>query len=336
MHLILDRPPNGAARARTRPPRAASAEENAHFLIARLGHELGVGKRFVEPDPGDLGAVQRDHVSPFLVGDAIGHRHTEAGGEHPVERRSEYHRAGCVRARWRGFPCRCAPRSGARAPRRYRRAGGDRTRRAPWSNTPRPCPGTCIPPRRRTWRTSAVADAEHPFADLLEALGVFRDQDGVGATGRTRMQRNPSCMPAHHLEDHAPFVGIAGRAQPVDRHGGNLQAVSNPKVYVGVAEVVVDRLGNTDDLDPVLEQAFRRRRRALTPDGDDCVHPEPVESGLNVLRTALRALIGADRLVPRIVPPCWARPRTLLRSNGIASPSTSPRQPSRKPTNSWP
>ena len=45
---------------------------------------------------------------------------------------------------------------------------------------------------------------------------------------------------------------------------------------------------------------------------------------------------GLVREVPRMVPPSRARPRTLWRGSSMMSPSTTPRQPSRKPTNSWP
>ena len=43
---------------------------------------------------------------------------------------------------------------------------------------------------------------------------------------------------------------------------------------------------------------------------------------------------GLVRLEPRMVPPCFERPRTSWRWIGMKSPSTTPFQPQRKPTNS--
>src|SRR5829696_1188771 len=47
-------------------------------------------------------------------------------------------------------------------------------------------------------------------------------------------------------------------------------------------------------------------------------------------------LYGLVREVPRIVPPRGRMPRTCSMPSGPAMPSIGPRQPSRKPTNSWP
>src|SRR6218665_1543255 len=45
---------------------------------------------------------------------------------------------------------------------------------------------------------------------------------------------------------------------------------------------------------------------------------------------------GFVREDPRMVPPCFERPRTSQRVMGIVSPSTTPRHPHRNPTNSAP
>ncbi len=45
---------------------------------------------------------------------------------------------------------------------------------------------------------------------------------------------------------------------------------------------------------------------------------------------------GFVREVPRIVPPCFEMPMTWARPRGMVSPSTTPFQPLRKPTNSRP
>jgi hypothetical protein len=42
------------------------------------------------------------------------------------------------------------------------------------------------------------------------------------------------------------------------------------------------------------------------------------------------------RLLPRIVPPRGRIPRVCATPSSIVWPSSGPRQPSRKPTNSWP
>ena len=64
-----------------------------------------------------------------------------------------------------------------------------------------------------------VAGAE-PFGDDVEVKGDLGDQNGVGSAGDTRIERNPSRVPAHDLDNHDPVVRFRRRMQAVDRVGG--------------------------------------------------------------------------------------------------------------------
>ena len=56
-------------------------------------------------------------------------------------------------------------------------------------------------------------------------------------------------MPAHHLKNKNPLVGLSGGVQSVDGVSSNLDSGIEAEGRVGSRQVVVDRLGNTDQSD---------------------------------------------------------------------------------------
>ena len=72
-------------------------------------------------------------------------------------------------------------------------------------------------------------------------------------------------------------MALGRGVQAVDRLGGDVQRGVEPEGDVGGAEVVVDRLGHADDVEPLGEQAAGRAQRVLAADRDQPVEPVALE-----------------------------------------------------------
>ena len=109
----------------------------------------------------------------------------------------------------------------------------------------------------------------HPLDELVHARLLLGDEDRVRARRHARVQRDPADVASHHFGDHAPSVGVAGRAQPIHRLGGDLHSGIESEGVVGGREVVVDCLGHADDLDAGIGEALRGRESTFTADRDE-------------------------------------------------------------------
>ena len=113
-----------------------------------------------------------------------------------------------------------------------------------------------------------VLDAGAHLVDVERLLG---HQDHVGAAGEARVRGDPPGVAAHHLDHHHPVVTLGGGVQPVDGVGGDLHRGVEPEREVGGRQVVVDRLGHTDDLHAFATEAGRDTEGVLAADGDEGV-----------------------------------------------------------------
>ena len=173
-------------------------------------------------------------------------------------------------------------------------------------------------------------------ADLVDVERDLGDQDHVGAAGHPRVQRDPAGGAAHHLDDQDPVVALGGRVQPVDRLGGDVQRGVEPERHIGGAEIVVDRLRHADHVDAVAVEPVGDAERVLAADRD-----QPVESrSRSVCADPLHAVLALVRVRPRAAedrPAARQDPaRRLDRQLARTTSSSTPRQPSRKPTISSP
>jgi hypothetical protein len=109
------------------------------------------------------------------------------------------------------------------------------------------------------------------------------------------VQRDPPGVPAHHLDDEGPVVGLRGRVQPVDGLHRDVDRGVEAEREVGGVEVVVDGLRYADDVHPVLVQLGGDAEGVLTADGDQCVDAEVLEVRLDLLDAALHL----ERVGPR-------------------------------------
>ena len=189
-----------------------------------------------------------------------------------------------------------------------------------------------LPARARSRMASATRSA---------VVRDFGDEDHVGAAGDPGAQSQPAGTVAHHLDDNNSLVARGRGMQPVDGLRGNAQCRVETNGYVGLGDVVIDGLGQGDDVSPA---SFNRRAFF-------CVPPPPMQTmasrwwRLHVSRIApvmsrtsspICIWCGLSRLVPKIVPPLVRMPESILFSNGIVRSWTSPRNPSQKPTSSIP
>ena len=110
------------------------------------------------------------------------------------------------------------------------------------------------------------------------------------------MQGDPANVAAHDLGDHAAVVRLTGGPEPVDGFGGDLHGGIETEGVVGGVEVVVHGLGNADDLQAGVGEAFGGREGSFAADGDDGVDAQPVHVGLDDLRApAVLEGVGAGR-----------------------------------------
>ena len=93
----------------------------------------------------------------------------------------------------------------------------------------------------------------------------------VGAGGDPGVQGDPADVPAHHLGDHAPVVGLTGGAEPVHGIGGDGHRGVEADGAVGPGDVVVDRLGDRHDPHARLGDLARRMEGAVPADADEGV-----------------------------------------------------------------
>ena len=191
----------------------------------------------------------------------------------------------------------------------------DSISRASVSPTPprRTCPNASVVPLSTSWASpfsvrssqpslTTTIEKSLPFAcrwrdQLAAALDRHRPlgrQDDVGAAGHPRHDGDPPGMPAHHLADHHPVVRLGGRVQAVDRLGRDRDRRVEPERVVGAREVVVDRLGDADDVHAMLGMEPRGdAERVLSADGDERVEL------LHVREHALDAAVDVVGVRPR-------------------------------------
>ena len=113
------------------------------------------------------------------------------------------------------------------------------------------------------------------------------------AGGQPGVQRDPSGVAAHHLDEHHPLMRLRGAVQPVDGLGGDLQRRVVAERDVGAVDVVVDGLRNADHRDVLLRQPVRRRQRALAADRDQHVDAVVLQRLLDLVEAGAQ-LVGVD------------------------------------------
>jgi hypothetical protein len=124
-------------------------------------------------------------------------------------------------------------------------------------------------------------------ADLLDVVGPLGHEDRRRSPGDPGVRRDPPRVPAHDLEDDHAVVRLGGRVEPVDRVGADLHRGVEPEREVGRVEVVVDRLRDPDDAEPVLGELARDPEGVLPTDRDERIEVLLGERRLDPLRATV-------------------------------------------------
>src|SRR5271167_2426099 len=106
-------------------------------------------------------------------------------------------------------------------------------------------------------------------SDVLDGVGNFWDQDGVGAPGESGVESDPSGVATHDLDHHDATVRMRGAVQAVNAVSGERdRGVEAERQRCGL-EVVVDGLGHAHDTQPLLVKLVGDGEAAVATDGDD-------------------------------------------------------------------
>ena len=89
------------------------------------------------------------------------------------------------------------------------------------------------------------------------------------SAGDTGLDGDPSRIPAHDLDCHDAVMGLGGGVNLINRISGGLQGGVETESYVGGTEVIVNGLGNADQVHAFAEKIQANLLRAVPADGDD-------------------------------------------------------------------
>src|SRR5262245_39549447 len=112
---------------------------------------------------------------------------------------------------------------------------------------------------------------------VFEPVRNLRDQNHVGAARDPRIERDPSGIAPHHLDDHHALVRSRRRVQLVDGVGRGRHRRAEAEGHLGRHQVVVNRLGHADYGNPLFGQVAGYRERAVAADDDQRFQFEAVK-----------------------------------------------------------
>ena len=114
------------------------------------------------------------------------------------------------------------------------------------------------------------------FGKLIHIVGDLRDEDDVRAAGDARVQRQPAYLVAHDLHDEDAPVGGGGGVDAVDGLGSHVHRALEAEGHVRAPQVVVDGLGQGDDVQALGAQEVGSLMGAVAPQDDQAVQLELV------------------------------------------------------------
>ena len=109
----------------------------------------------------------------------------------------------------------------------------------------------------------------------LEVERNLRDQDDVCAAGNSRVQGDPSRVTPHHFDHHDSRMSLGGGSEPVDRLRRTADRSVEPERAIRANNIVVDRLRYADDRHSQAMKPVSDVERAVPPDYDQRLQPEP-------------------------------------------------------------
>ncbi len=109
------------------------------------------------------------------------------------------------------------------------------------------------------------------IAHLVQIVRDLRQEDDVCAACNAGIQRQPAGLVAHDLDDHDAAVAGGGGMNAVDDVGGDVNCGMEAEGHVRAPDVVVNRLGQTDDIESLFGEQVRGLVRAVAAQTDQTV-----------------------------------------------------------------
>ena len=109
--------------------------------------------------------------------------------------------------------------------------------------------------------------------DLAHIIRNLRKQNRVRPAGNSGAQGQPAGPMPHDFGDDDAVMAVRRAVQPVNRFGGNAECGVEANRRVGAGDVVINGLGEGDDVEAIPDQAQRVFVRATAADADEGVQP---------------------------------------------------------------
>ena len=91
--------------------------------------------------------------------------------------------------------------------------------------------------------------------DVIHVVGDLGDQDDVRTACDAGVQRDPANLVAHDLDDKHAAVARRSGVDVVDALGGDVDGARKAKRQLGTPGVVIDGLGQGDNVEALFAQA---------------------------------------------------------------------------------
>ncbi|OPZ14536.1 MAG: hypothetical protein BWZ10_01892 [candidate division BRC1 bacterium ADurb.BinA364] len=114
--------------------------------------------------------------------------------------------------------------------------------------------------------SAVAAFHDHP-ADFVQIVWNLRQQQHVAAAGHSGMQRQPSGIASHRLDDHHPVVRHRRGVQPVDGFGDDLHRGVEAEGVIGFADVIIDGFRHSNGAQAFFRQFAGDGQRAVAANG---------------------------------------------------------------------
>ena len=90
------------------------------------------------------------------------------------------------------------------------------------------------------------------LADAFNVVRDFRDENDIGAARQTGRECQPAGLMAHQLDDHSPQMSLGRGMKPIDRLRRGRHGRIMTKCGVRADQIVVNRFGKPEDIQPLL------------------------------------------------------------------------------------
>ena len=113
-----------------------------------------------------------------------------------------------------------------------------------------------------------LAAAPDGRGNLFHVVGDFRNENDIRPAGNARTQRQPARAMPHDFRHDDAVMAVGGAVQAVNGFGGNVHRGGVTKGGVRHGHVVVNCLGQGDDIEAGLVQPQRVLLRAAAAEAD--------------------------------------------------------------------